>query len=426
MKSILSFAFLYLLCTPLCFAQAWQEIDITSSGLGGFTSITEHKGKLFGISYNKALVVSTDGGATFTDITTDTLYGQQDFVGSAGNKLFVGTWRALQLEGRVYYSEDEGSSWTLDTAGGVLPSARFISFESYNNGTQVVAQFQGDDNYLRRDVNANGWARIDTFYKNSNDPLHFTGSNDTILAITPVDVQFSVDNALTWTAMPGAGLSNYYNALGFDYENDRIYFIEKLFNKDCKLFYSDNFGTSFDTVSLSSFFDKNHFGTDQLAYTLKAVNNQVWISIENEQSNTVIDIITSADRGATWQYDTAGLHIDPFGTDGVADMLVHKNEIYARCVLGRLYKKGLNNVGLKEQGHRNTLALFPNPANENINLSLPSKYLGETLRIYNSAGTQVLDTHIYQLNISLSIAKLPPGMYTVRVDDASARFVKLQ
>lgn len=408
------------------FSQAWNEVDASAQALGGFTSITEHNDKLFAISYNKALVVSTDGGNSFTDITTDTLFGQQVFVGSAGNRLYVNTWRALQQQGYIYYSEDEGASWTMDSMAGLpVAASKLMTFITYDND-HILAQFQGNDNYFKRGPSDNLWSRVDTFYNNSNDPLLFTGSNDTALAITPLDVQYSLDNGANWTKMAGAGLSNYYNVHGFDFEEGRIYFVEKLINSECKLFYSDDFGVTFDTVSLAAYFGKNQFGQDQLAFTLKAVGNQVWISQHNEQSQSQIDMLVSNDRGATWQYDTIGLHVDAFGTDGVLHMMVHNNEIYALCALGKLYKKGLNNVGLPETNQPDMVSLFPNPASNQLFINCSNQLIGKELRVYAASGDLMTVQPIRTKETTLDLSSFSEGAYLLKVDGESYRFMKIE
>ena len=390
-------------------SQSWQKIDITSQSLGGFKSLCSHNGKLFGVSYNQGLMVSTDDGNTFTDITTDTLFSSQEFLLSNGSRLYLSTWKALQQDGRVWYSEDEGQSWTLDTAGGV-PSARPIYWYSYNNSNHIVAQFQGDDNYFRRDINDNAWHVIDTFYKNQIDPLDFTASNDTLLAMTPNGLWYSTDNAINWTSLGQNGLPAYYNVHGFDFEGGRIYFIGKEFGKKPRFYYSDDFGSTWDTSAIGQFFAKNAFGTDQLPISLKAVGNDIWVSIQNEATNSMIDVIHSPDRGANWSYDTTGLHMDPFGTDAVGLMITHNQKLFAHTGLGRAYRKQLSSqtVGSNDIFEPEAPYIYPNPAADHLNIITVENLDYELISL---SGKTVLNGQLNKGHNILQLPPLPKGIY---------------
>lgn len=64
------------------------------------------------------------------------------------------------------------------------------------------------------------------------------------------------------------------------------------------------------------------------------------------------------------------------------------------------------------------VSIFPNPATENISVSAdPTVY--QTLRITNCLGQMVLQTAIQKNETSISVAKLPAGMYYVQVTGVS-------
>lgn len=394
-------------------AQTWQEIDINSQNLGGFTDLAQHKGKLFGTSYLQGLVYSTDGGNSFTTMTTDTLAGTWSRMFSAGNRLYVNTWIALQLDGKVWYSEDEGVTWQIDTAGG-LPSAIIAHYTVMDND-HILAQWQGDDQYYRRDPVDAAWTRMDTFYKNSNDPYIFDASNDTLLACTPLEVQYSSDNGATWTFLPDQGLPFYMGVTGFDMANGRIYIVDKQFNEKPVLWYSDDFGTNWDSLSIGGFFDKNAFGTDQTSYFLKAIGDDVWISLENDASNSVIDIIHSTDRGATWQYDTAGLHVDPFGTDAIRSMFEFNGELYAVCALGKAYKKTFS-IGKEELSFTDKMKVYPNPARDIITIDLTGELI-KSVSLLDMQGNVVQSfSGIYASETEMPLKGIARGAYILEVE----------
>ncbi len=426
MKKYIILSLLAFSVSHALFSQGWQPIDITSQNLGGIRSMVWHKGKLFAVTYNQALMVSSDAGNTFTDITTDTLIGVQEFLIAAGNRLYLTTWRATRLEGRIYYTEDEGKSWVLDTAG-LFSSIRPMYIYSYNNEGYIIAQFQGNDAYYRRDMNDAQWYPVDTFYRNNIDPLDFTASHDTLLANTPNGLWYSTDNALSWTALGKTGLPAFYNGHGFDFEGGRIYFVGKEFQKKPRLWYSDDFGTSWDTLAIASYFDTNAFGTEQVSMQLKAVQNQVWISLQNEASNTVIDVIHSTDRGNSWAHDTSGLHNDPFGTDHIGLMITHHNTLYAHTALGNAYKRELNNsIGLPFYATPLPVQIYPNPAVHHIEISVPANLLGKEMELYTSTGLWLQQQTIRNIKTHLPVYHLESGVYIVRIDNNSYRFLKLR
>lgn len=407
---------LFLFTSASLFAQGWQEIDLTTQNLGGFIGMTEHKGKLFGTSFNEGLVYSTDGGASFNTMTTDTLAGTWSRMFSAGNRLFINTWVAIQLNGKMWYTEDEGVSWNIDTAGGI-PSAPLTHFTVMDNN-HAIGQWQGDDQYYRRNPMDAGWTRMDTFYKNSNDPNLFAASNDTLLAATPLEVQYSADNGETWTFLPDQGLPFYMGILGFDFSNGRIYLIDKQFGKKPVLYYSDNFGNNWDSLSIRGYFDKNHFGTDQVAYFLKAFGDDIWISIENDASNSVINLIHSSDRGASWQYDTLGFHTDPFGTDAVRSMFMHKGEVYAVCALGKAYKKAVS-VGQEELLAERLLKIYPNPVRDILKIEYPGEKM-ESIKLLDLQGNIVrYKDEIMDSSIEFEVRGIARGTYILELTTAS-------
>jgi len=71
-----------------------------------------------------------------------------------------------------------------------------------------------------------------------------------------------------------------------------------------------------------------------------------------------------------------------------------------------------------------TWNVYPNPVNEDLNVLVNEKMLGQNLIIYNSLGELMLTSPISQTIMKINTAKLSSGEYFVKVDNALKRFVK--
>jgi hypothetical protein len=72
------------------------------------------------------------------------------------------------------------------------------------------------------------------------------------------------------------------------------------------------------------------------------------------------------------------------------------------------------------------VTLYPNPAGEEINIDINQVFIGKSYQLFSSAGEVVKKGKLDSKTNRISLAKLPSGTYTIRVNGAqeTLRFVK--
>jgi hypothetical protein len=93
-----------------------------------------------------------------------------------------------------------------------------------------------------------------------------------------------------------------------------------------------------------------------------------------------------------------------------------------------LTSKGLREPWLEESalpeiGQK--LAVYPNPAKTDLNINFNFGSIGKTISLLNSNGIVVQTVQVKSLSQSLNISTLPAGMYFVKGEGVSGKFIKL-
>lgn len=87
-----------------------------------------------------------------------------------------------------------------------------------------------------------------------------------------------------------------------------------------------------------------------------------------------------------------------------------------------------DNIGVNEISEKELLSVFPNPANNHINLKISNTLIGATYVIYDNSGKAVLSGTINSENTKLKLDNLSVGIYDVQITSlnstTTSRFVK--
>jgi hypothetical protein len=83
----------------------------------------------------------------------------------------------------------------------------------------------------------------------------------------------------------------------------------------------------------------------------------------------------------------------------------------------------LEESALPESGQK--LAVYPNPAKTDLNINFNFGSIGKTISLLNSNGIVVQTVQVKSLSQSLNISTLPAGMYFVKGEGVSGKFIKL-
>ncbi len=93
---------------------------------------------------------------------------------------------------------------------------------------------------------------------------------------------------------------------------------------------------------------------------------------------------------------------------------------------GTSYNSELNGEDLVENLNSNhhEVLIYPSPSQGMLKIEIPSKFIGNEIHIFNSTGSLVFKSVIADMIESLNLSNLPSGVYLVKIDEYSSRFVK--
>lgn len=386
----------------------------TQTAQGGSSDIIAHKGKLFALTVAQKLVVSNNNGDSWTDITTDTLSGRPDFVVSAGNRLYVATYNNFNAHGLIYYSTDEGLSWALDTAG--MPNAIVQAPGKADvrklfvyNGDQLVANFGGPDAYCTKKTTEAAWVVMTDLA--SLDPDHYVAKGDSLLAFgSGTTLKYSTNMGQSFTDITGNGLPNFYVPKSV-YLNSgkRIYLgVDLSIQGRTALYYSDDFGSNWDSVSIFKYVGTTFTGQRQNLTAIYSKDDAVYMALYNDQSNTTADVFRSADAGQSFVKDTVGLKVDNFSTEQVLKFYEHNGRLFSVHNNTDIHYKSLGNTISLLEYERSDIEVFPNPTTGIVHFSAGVK----SVELFAISGKRFFVAVDESSTVDLSA--LPKGIYLFR------------
>ena len=152
MKSIFTLIFTISIIT-LSNAQ-WEALNFTEGvafpEIEAMYAITSHAGALYGSSEGKRIQKSTDQGATWSAIPLFLYPGKITQLTSTGDRLYACKESSF-AEGFIYFTEDDGMTWELDTVGIpnhlLFPESKSFVREIIYCGEHLVATFDNADAY---------------------------------------------------------------------------------------------------------------------------------------------------------------------------------------------------------------------------------------------------------------------------------------
>ena len=112
-----------------------------------------------------------------------------------------------------------------------------------------------------------------------------------------------------------------------------------------------------------------------------------------------------------WNYFEALMTLDTWSPDSTSN----------GCFLLFNYLSAENRNGLTSR-----LSVFPNPACDLVNLSIPSPQKNSSISVFNSVGETVLKTNFQkgESAVSIDVRALPAGLYLIKTGNYTGRFVK--
>jgi len=80
-------------------------------------------------------------------------------------------------------------------------------------------------------------------------------------------------------------------------------------------------------------------------------------------------------------------------------------------------------TSVNDLDEKSAFILFPNPASQILNIEIKNSVSQQSLRVFNSIG-QLVELMEFSEKINWDVSQLPPGLYLIKHDNKTARFIK--
>ena len=234
----------------------------------------------------------------------------------------------------------------------------------------------------------------------SNMAYSFDGINDYISTDRSGYTTFSIS---LWCKLPSPAMPVNPLVDGFDSYYD-IYFTQS------KLYYAT-------FTSLNQYTNIDCIVTPSIGQ---------WQHLVFVYSNNSISVYSNSSLAGTYNVQplsgTAGNHnfgASLTGTDqylnGCLDDIGIWNRALTAIEVNNLFNEG--NVGIGDQIQNNSISIFPNPAQNVINVMADNKFLSEIYSIYDNTGKVVLTGKLNSQNTTIELGNLSGGIYMFSVGE---------
>jgi len=380
-----------------------------------------HEGALYGSSDGKRIQKSSDQGNSWETIPLFPYPGKITSLVSAGDRLYANKTSSF-AEGTVYYTEDDGVTWETDTVG--MPDHIFYApsksdiKEMIFCGEHLVATFDNTDAYYTKRPEDDEWVKSD--FMATNDPRNYDCMNGTtLLAAADSDFYFNTDLDGDFSTPTNTNLPVYFIGDVVGASESRIFLAGKGYNSPMQeFFYSDDMGENWTSIDVSNIIGNHVFYGSQSIVEIFAQGNEVYISLDQDATESLPDVYYSDDGGITYVEFNAGLPNDAFGTNLIKAFISHESSIYALANFTDIYRNGgiINSTSITPKNH---LSIYPNPTTGLIQID--NLDYEKNISIYDAWGRLLMSDVKKQIDLSAHA----PGIYFARTTNGSiAKIIK--
>lgn len=400
-----------ILVSTSAFSQ-WQATNASSATNNVIQDFCEHNNSIYHSSYEG--LKKWDSGSDQWNTVSFTgfqLYAQEyiEDLASTGDYLYATKWNAFCASHMVYKSNDDGATFVADTAGlprnGACDSVpnTILAFFALPNGN-LVAEFGANfytksaldaswviDNSLRRFMTSgtNAWYRL-----NSNA------------------LYKSTDSGLTWTttATTSFPIGMQPSVLEVNSETGRIYMNAKYGFNNLSL-YSDNEGTTWDTLPVNNFLANSWMGVPQIVSGLIAKGDLIVLGADQNANPSHPDVLISMDGGQTFSADTIGLPSNS-GIAKVTNLHFYNDELFMVLNSSEIYRK-TGVLNLADKGEKSTILIYPNPVKDKLCVKgLNGIQSAELFDLKGKILLQETWSHSFE---TIDLSELESGIYILKV-----------
>ncbi len=400
----------------------WTRTNVDTMDTG-VEAMCEHNGSLYAAIYNQGLIKYDNATSQWLEVA-DNLPPTGNSahlvrMASVGNYLYAFVNDQFHASTTIYRSTDGGITFATDTVGqprnGPFPSST-AGYTSIVHGVFVL------DGQLFCEMGGAGITKkpSDAAWTTLTDPIiKFAASwasyNHTWYVEAGNKILTSADSGATWLTPANAGFSPGFgiSRMSVDPTSGRIY-VSNTANQFTvqKIFYSDNEGASWDSIAINQYTGNSYInGIPQSVQGMIGVGSTIHIMLTNNAANTLPDVLTSTDGGATFSKDTVGLSNDQFGAGGFVNFVYFDNKVWFAPNGPDIYIQG-GSVGVKNIAKLNS-KVYPNPVSHSV--TIENEFAISNISVTNILGNTIMNESPKSKKHSIDISTLPSGMYFVTI-----------
>lgn len=418
MKAI--FIFLSVLLGTSNVMAQWTRTNVSTTANISINDLCEHNGNLYAAVFDNGLLKLNETSNTWeivqTSLPPSSNAAYITRLASSGNYLYAFVNDQTCASTTIYKSTDNGATFVTDTSG----HPRYGSFpaqcEGYPADVANVYVLNGklitvvNGGFLSKNPEDPTWVKeTDANVKSAE---LFGENNKTWYAWSDNNkLHNSTDNGQTWTTPTNTGLPALFLAkvMNVNPTSGRIYIAGSSNSTgEYRMMYSDNEGTSWDSLPIHQILEKDWIGQQQKVNGMISNGDDLTLMLVNDANNSHPDVIKSTDGGQTFTIDTVGLQPNAFGTVLVKKMLYFKGKLYFAPNYFDIYTQGEGTATGIKDNLKIQVSLYPNPTNGLFTVDLNHN---ETLQLLDNNGKVLL----VQTNNTIDISNHPNAMYFVQI-----------
>lgn len=294
-----------------------------------------------------------------------------------------------------YKSTDDGATWTMVSGRSGLTSVTMTSI--YKEGSNYVYGTTGGGKWQYSTDNGSNWSGSDIVWGVSvgNIGPDFVKLNNVLYSCAYSNVFKSTDNGKNWDTTRAFGQTNSICAQGTD-----LY---------CAGYGSGVFKSSDAGASWTCKLGCAPTSTEKSSIRVISSGTNIFVG------GALGKVNQSTDGGASWT-NLSGDGTVLGTTELVADLAVFNNQLYAATALG-IYRRDFTggSTGINSIENNLSLSVFPNPAQNELNISVSNASTINMVTINNLQGQQVYRESNIPNNSKLDVSTLPQGVYFIEV-----------
>jgi len=338
------------------------------------------------------------GGATGAYLSTNS---SVNYVSSNSGNDAVGPTRGFTKDNNYVYtctsqgvfrSLDNGATWISKSLG----LTNLLTSGIINVGSNLFVV--GPTGVFKSSDNADNWSAAGL---STTDIRSIAAINDTLFVGTNgAGIYKSVDWGVNWVSVNN-GLGSATNFRAIESKGNTLFAAGPT---GTGVFRSLDFGSNWILLSGG--------GLASGSYRGFASNSQLIVARSFGGG-----VFYSTDNGDNWTVINSGL------TDlTIFDLELNDSYIIAATNTQGVFRFALSNLNLStgiDDIIKNTIAIYPNPTTNQINIKTDTKLLGSIYFVYDNTGKSILSGRVDSENTVVKLGNLSGGIYLLRIGDTN-------